>query len=358
MRAAIYNPYLDTLGGGERYTMTVALVLSEAGYKVDVQWPSAHRAYGQGGRTDTQSHNIKQALENRFGMDLGKIGFIPDVKRGDGYDVCFWLSDGSIPMLRARINLLHFQVPFKGVEGKSLLNRMKLFRINKVICNSYFTKGLIDKEYGVESVVIYPPVDVTNIKPKKKENIIAFVGRFSQLKQAKNQGLLVDAFKRLYDDANRNWKLYLAGGVEVGEGKAYVDSLRKKSVGYPVNIIESPYYSKIVELYGKAKVFWSASGFGVDENANPEKAEHFGITVVEAMAGGAVPIVFEAGGHREIVKEAENGYLWRTEKELIEKTRTLIVNNKKMQFLASSAARSAKRYSESRFKKEILSLLN
>ena len=38
MRAAIYNPYLDTLGGGERYTMAVASTLVENGFNVDVQW--------------------------------------------------------------------------------------------------------------------------------------------------------------------------------------------------------------------------------------------------------------------------------------------------------------------------------
>ena len=38
MKAAIYDPYLDTLGGGERYMITAAQVLSENGYKVDVEW--------------------------------------------------------------------------------------------------------------------------------------------------------------------------------------------------------------------------------------------------------------------------------------------------------------------------------
>lgn len=197
MRAAIYNPYLDTLGGGERYTMTFAEVLAKNGYAVDVQW---------------QNPTIKGKLKNRFGKDYSSINFISDVKRGDGYDLCFWLSDGSIPTLRARHNFLHFQVPFHNVGGTSLLNRMKLFRIDKVICNSKFTKRVIDYEYGVESIVIYPPVDVLKIKPKRKENIIISVGRFSELKQSKHQDILVKAFKRLVDSGLADWKLILAGG--------------------------------------------------------------------------------------------------------------------------------------------------
>lgn len=197
MRAAIFNPYLDTLGGGERYSLAVALALAAKGYSVDVQW---------------KSPSIKRRLEERFGMELDGINFIKDVKRGDGYDLCFWVSDGSIPTLLARMNFLHFQVPFHGVNGKTLINKMKLWRIKKVIVNSNFTKVFIDKEYGVDSVVVYPPVAVEKIKPKRKENIILFVGRFSELKQAKNQDVLVKTFKRLYDSGYSGWKLILAGG--------------------------------------------------------------------------------------------------------------------------------------------------
>ena len=37
-KAAIYNPYLDTLGGGERYTLSFAKVLADEGWVVDVEW--------------------------------------------------------------------------------------------------------------------------------------------------------------------------------------------------------------------------------------------------------------------------------------------------------------------------------
>ena len=200
MKAAIYNPYLDTLGGGERYTMAIAAALAKLNYKVDVEWKNA---------------GIKEELEKRFGIDLTGINFVDDIKRGDTYDVCFWVSDGSIPTLRARKNFLHFQVPFTNVSGTSLINKFKLMRINKVICNSKFTKKIIDKEYGVDSVVLYPSVAVEKFKPKKKENIILSVGRFSNLMQSKRQDVLVKTFKNFYK-SNSTYKLILAGGVEVG----------------------------------------------------------------------------------------------------------------------------------------------
>lgn len=335
-KAAIVNPYLDTLGGGERYALAFADVLSRNGYGVDIQWKNGR---------------IKKLLEGRFGKKLNEnINFVSDVKRGDGYDVCFWVSDGSIPTLRARKNILHFQVPFHRVGGNSLLNKMKFFRIDKIVCNSNFTKEVIDREYGVESIVVYPPVDVDKIKPKRKENIILSVGRFSSLMQCKHQDELIKIFKKM---GLADWKLVLAGGIEVGADE-FVEKLEKMIQGSPIEIIKSPDFGKLKELYGRAKIFWSASGFGEDEDKNPEKVEHFGITVVEAMAAGCIPLVFNAGGHKEIIQNSVDGFLWQTISELVKKTKMAIKNRIA---LAKKAVESSKRFGYERFDKEVLALL-
>jgi len=340
MKAAIVNPYLDTLGGGERYTMGVARALMNNEYQVDIEW---------------KDPTIKEKLEKRFNIDLKDANFIDDVGRGDEYDVCFWVSDGSIPILRARKNFLHFQVPFHGVNGKTLLNKMKFFKIEKIICNSYFTKKIIDKEYGVESIVLYPPVDVADFKPRRKEKLIVSIGRFSQLKQAKRQDVLVKAFKRFHDSGFNDWQFVLAGGTEVGVND-YVKKLRKLAKGYPIRILESPSFSQIKELYGKARVFWSASGFGINSIKEPEKVEHFGIVVVEAMASGAVPIVFSAGGHKEIIAEGENGYLWDSTRKLLKNTRDVASGKGVFVDLSRKAKEDSKIYEYERFETEFSEL--
>src|SRR3989344_165444 len=270
MKAAIYNPYLDSLGGGERYTLSFANLLLQKDYRVDLQW---------------KDEEIINKLEKRFGFSLKNINTVSDIKRGDGYDLCFWVSDGSIPLLRSRKNILHFQFPFKNVSGKSILNKMKLIRINKIICNSKFTKNFIDAEFSVNSQVIYPPVDVSSFKAKRKENIIIYIGRFSNLTQAKNQHQLIENFKKFFKKGYPDWKLILAGGTEVGADE-YLLVLEKLSKGYPIEIIKSPEYRQLKELVGKAKIFWSAVGYGINEDKEPTKVEHFGISVVEAMAAG------------------------------------------------------------------------
>lgn len=341
MKAAIYNPYLDTLGGGERYTVSFAKVLLDKGYQVDLEW---------------RFPNILKSLESRFGLDLEKIHVVPEIKRGDGYDVCFWVSDGSVPALKARKNILHFQVPFHGVNGRSLMNKMKLFRINKIVCNSNFTKRFIDKEFGVQSLVVYPPVTVSEIKPKRKENIILNVSRFSTLLQSKHQDILIKQFKKLVDKGYKDWKLVLVGGSEVGDS-GYTVSLKKMCVGYPVEIITNPDFKFIKDLYGKSRLFWSASGYGIDEAENPENVEHFGITIVEAMAGGVVPVVYNAGGHTEIIENGENGFLWKKESELLKLTETLIKNKSLLRKISLKGISDCYKFSYEKFESNINKIL-
>lgn len=340
MKASIHNPYLDTLGGGERYTMSVALALLDSGYSVDVEW---------------KDKNIIQKIENRFGMNLKGINVVDDIGRGDGYDVCFWVSDGSIPTLKSRKNILHFQVPFHDVNGKSLLNKMKLFRISKIVCNSNFTKNIIDKEFGMDSIVIYPPIDIGRFKPMRKENVILFVGRFSNLLQSKGQEILIQAFKDFYV-SNRDWKLVLAGGVEVGVGN-FIDRLKKISRDLNVEIITSPTFNEIRELCGKARFYWSASGFGINEKKEPEKLEHFGISTVEAMSTGAIPFAYNAGGVGEIIEDGIDGFLWNSTKELIRKTEKVLATKGKIKEMSLASRKKASLFTYERFKREIISLL-
>lgn len=338
-KAAIYDPYLDTLGGGERYSLTFAKAVNELfGFEVDLFW---------------KDQDILSQINNRFGNLLKnvKVNIVTDIKRGDGYDLCFWVSDGSIPMLRARRNYLHFQVPFQDVDGSSLLNKMKLFRIDSVISNSEFTKRIIDREYGISSKVIYPPVDLIHASKRKSKTII-YVGRFSNLIQSKGHHLLIEAFSKFVEDKDfKDWKLILAGSNDVGDN-GYLAKLKEKANGLNVEFLINPDYKTLTGVYSKASIFWSAAGFGINPEIEPHKMEHFGITVVEAMSAGVVPLVYKGGGHLETV-DGSFGYLWETESQLIDQTKILILDRQKMNQFSRLAIQSSLQYDYSSFKEKI-----
>lgn len=350
MKAGIFDPYLDTVGGGERYAMTVAEALLEKGWRVDVFWPDK---------------TVRVKLKEKFFLDIDRVSFVSYSPRLNNlfnrwnmernYDFLFYLSDGSIPFMFSRNNVLHFQVPFKNVLRKSLKNSLKLKTIKAVVCNSLFTKAVIDKCLGIKSIVIYPPVDVEAFTPLKKENIILSVGRFSQLLQGKKQDVLVDVFKELIGGGLSGWKLVLAGGSEVG-GSDYLKNLINSVKGFPIEIIENPPFSELTRLYSKAKFFWTASGYGIDEETEPERVEHFGITTVEAMAAGCVPIVQGKGGQKEIIEEGKSGFMWLSKEELIMATKKIIKDKELLEKVSANAVKRSGDFSKEKFYEKIYNL--
>jgi len=353
MRAGIFDPYLDTIGGGERYAMTVAETLLKKGWSVDVFW---------------KNEEVKSKLMEKFSLEVERINFISYSpvennlftrrKIENSYDLLFYFSDGSVPFMFGKKNLLHFQVPFKNVLKRSLKNNIKLRNIFAVVCNSNFTKKFIDEGLGISSKVIFPPVDVAVLGPMTKRNVVLSVGRFSQLLQGKRQDVLVDVFKEMVKEKKiRDWKLVLAGGSEVGS-KEYLRQLRESSNKYPIEIIENPSFKEIKQLYGEAKIFWTASGYGIDENREPERVEHFGMTTVEAMAAGCAPIVMEKGGQKEIIKNGQNGFFWQEKEELEKLTLDLLKDPAKLQKIAKNAILRSKDFSKEIFSEKFLSLVN
>lgn len=340
MKAVFFDPYLDTIGGGERYLLTLAEYLLQKKWEVDLIW---------------RNPSLKEKLEERLNRKLEGINFINPpqtlINKWQGYhnyDLSFWVSDGSVPFMFSRKNILHFQVPFHLGLGKSYLNQIKFKQIQHVVCNSQFTKKYTDQEYGVYSEVIYPPIDLDVFKQGKKENIILSVGRFSQLLQSKRQDVLIEVFKEMVDEGLSGWRLIFAGGAEIG-GVEYLERLKKQTQRYPIEILENLSSDKVVELYSKAKIFWNASGFEIDEDKNPERVEHFGMVIVEAMASGCIPIVVGKGGIREIIGDKETGFFWEKKNELGDITKKLIKSPQIIKKVSDEVVESSRRFSREIF---------
>jgi glycosyltransferase involved in cell wall biosynthesis len=336
--AAIYNPYWDTLGGGEKYVATAVAAFLKAKYQPIILWHDS---------------DILDKIQLRFGLNLE--GAIVDrdlwdtfqtakttekLKLSSEFDSFFWVSDGSIPLLGSKKNLLHFQVPF--TVKVSLLNKIKIKSFDHIICNSRFTKSIIDKNYSCKSNILYPPV--TLIDPDIKENVILSVGRFDNILHSKRQDILIEAFKQL--DAP-DWKLVLAGGSLNTVGQ--IDSLKKFIGDFAIEIVVNPTFDEIRKLYSQAKVYWHAAGYGSNLKKNPEKAEHFGIATVEAMSAGAIPVVFAGGGQLEIIRDGSDGFFWNKPEELVSITKEIISEKKDNQITAQNAVKTAEKYSQERF---------
>ncbi len=347
--AAIYSPYLDTLGGGERYIMTIAEVLSKNGFRVDVL-------------LDEHLLNIRDDLKlklaERFNLNLDNVSFIKGpIGKGSNlyqrlfflkqYDLLFYLTDGSIFYPSAKKNFLHIQSPLVGQPTKSVLGRLKLKGWNLIIYNSQFTQENAQKNWPIKSQVIYPPVDVEKIKPLKKKKYILSVGRFFGYLKDKKYELMIKTFKQISKELE-GWSLHLAGSASEGD-EPYLEELKNLAKGLEINFYPNLSYKELVKLYGESSIYWHAAGFGEED---PTKMEHFGITTVEAMAGGAVPVVIGKGGQLEIVTK-DTGFIWNSPSQLGQYTIKLSKDEALMKKMSPRAVKRAQNFSKAKFEQKI-----
>ena len=75
------------------------------------------------------------------------------------------------------------------------------------------------------------------------------------------------------------------------------------------------------------------------------------------MAAGCVPIVYDAGGQRDIVINSQNGFLWRSEEELVNKTRLLANNTQLLQDLSKRAEKGVQNFSCAKFYEKLDKLI-
>lgn len=345
MRVGIYDPYLDTLGGGERYVLTAAECLSKK-HKVSIFWDDKY---------------MLSKAEAKFGLNLSKVNckkniFTPKTSRLKRwislvkFDCIFFLSDGSIPVIPGKKLFVHFQAPLSLPEHKK--SKVKLSRVTNVICNSHYTKKHIDSELNINSIVVYPPVEVDSFpkRPNKKNSILT-VGRYSRIAQKgnfKKHKTLITSFKSLVDSGLKNWKFHIVIS-NLPHDKERVDSLIEYAKDYPIVFHRDIDHEKVTKLYSESKIYWHAAGFGEDLEKHPERAEHFGISTVEAMAAGCVPIVFSAGGLQESVEHDVSGYLWKTRAELEKMTKKLTDNETVRKKIAKKSVTEAQFFNKKRF---------
>ena len=318
-RVALYNPYLDTLGGGEKYILSIMDVFADLGYEIDIFWDK----------------DLRREIKERFSLrSIDRSKFLPNIFKNDSspiktlrtlqtFDFFFYVTDGSYFFSGAKKNFVYAMIPDKKLYSRSLINKLKLINY-QFITHSVFTQKWLSK-FGIKSEVIMPYLDNKLINQRinfeKKEKIILSVGRFFSHLHSKRQDLIIKTFKELKNKSKEfsNYKLILAGGL-MKEDQKYFDSL-KKLADNDSSIIFKPNIelSELYKLYGLSTYYWHFAGLGVDEEKNPEQVEHFGITPLEAMASGCLTFCYSAGGPKELINDGENGFLFSDIDELIDK---------------------------------------
>ena len=229
-----------------------------------------------------------------------------------------------------------------------------------LLANSAFTARWVDRGWGRAAQVLHPPCDPP-VSPTSapRVNRILHVGRFFEPGEAahhKHQLELVEAYRELPADVQRDWALVLVGGVHPG-AESYVQRVRRAASGGNIEVITDTPGDVLDTLFATSRIYWHATGLGVSEARLPELQEHFGITTVEAMACGLVPVVIDQGGQPEIVRDGVDGLRWRTTSELLARTMQLVEDPALLGRLSGSATARARDFTTPAFRARVHELV-
>jgi glycosyltransferase involved in cell wall biosynthesis len=224
---------------------------------------------------------------------------------------------------------------------------------------SRFTQDWIRRYWSRDSELLYPPVEVEAFQPGEKRNIILTVGRIFAGGHNKKHLPMISAFKQLIDNGLRGWEFHIAGSVgQEAVDRDYFQTVQAAAQDYPIVVHRNIEQAELRALYAAAKIYWHASGYGENEQRDPIKFEHFGITTVEAMAAGAVPIVIGRAGQREIVEPDRSGLQWQTLDELLAQTRAVIANEALWQRLSVGAQERSRAFGRAAFENRVQALMS
>ena len=223
---------------------------------------------------------------------------------------------------------------------------------------SAYSRDWIKRYWGRESEILNPPVNVQQLYAGEKGRRILSVGRFFPGMHNKKHLVMAAAFKEMINRGLQGWELHLVGNVRKEKShERYLKKLSAQSQGYPIFIHPDLPHSELVALYSESSLYWHACGYGENLRRHPEKFEHFGITTVESMASGCVPVVFGQGGQTEIVQHGRNGFLWSDLNQLIQYTWRLIRDPSLIRQLSEAALADSRRFDITRFKSRLSDLI-
>lgn len=377
-KVLILNPYISTLGGGEK-TMAYFCKSLEEYYNYDVVINIlVFNTYGVDVFAD--DYIGIEHLNRQFGLELKKtcikkLNLAPAKNRIEtlknkmaiekvsrGYDLFVNFMFLSKHIGHGKKNIYQCFFPPKRYaqewQGKGkiigIIYDFLFYRsYDRCISDSKFANHWLTEYWhnNKKNIVIYPPVfsekemEGRYVEAEKK-NVIISVGRFFVGSHSKKQ---LDMAKFFIHNQEKfsDFEYHIVGAVsEREEDREYLDKVQEiaeKTDNVYVHV--NCKYEELIALYKAAKIFWHATGYGIDENKEPEKTEHFGITTVEAMSFGAVPVVINKGGQKETVEEGINGFRWNDERECVEKTYSLIKDDNLRKHMAEVSVEMARSYS-------------
>ncbi len=199
----------------------------------------------------------------------------------------------------------------KAFDGFNLPNYLKwlkdvydnMIKNSTLLTNSEFSRRAISEAYDIDHVlVLSPPVDIQSFRDSvlspsssndngedKREDLIVVVSRIDSSKRVEN----AIKFAKLLKEKDIGKGMIIAGNLDPYNYDYYL-YLKRMIVNFGlvdyVKFEIDASFDKLLSILKKGKVYF-----------HPRAGEHFGMSIVEAMSAGLIPIVSDVGGQTEFV---------------------------------------------------------
>jgi len=369
MMIIVAYPSLNSVGGGQRLCLHVIKALKKRGFKVCVatldktNWNLYSRVFGESFKPDCEFYlfsrmpklptlTLRQGFVALFyALELLLISFRKrrDLLVNMGGEVLD--SIGDIVYVNAvPLRLMHVYSDIQPKPGAlwkcysrlySFLVKVLKIRGNVVVCNSRFNQRIVRKHLGLKSIVVYPPVNVREIglmvkNAVRREDLVVTVSRF---RLAKRLEMVPEIAKCV-----GKGRFLIIGSADVDSVDCIVkvgEEARKLGVEERVHMLLNKPFSVVLE--------------------NLVRAEAFGMSVVEAMAAGCVPVVPRCGGPWFDIldcKQGVYGFSYRSVGEAAEIIGRLLEDDVLRERVAAKARERARVFDGSVFEGKILDLVD
>jgi glycosyltransferase involved in cell wall biosynthesis len=233
-------------------------------------------------------------------------------------------------------NMYHFYHNSLGPLGKMVMpsvahylrgwDQITAARVDTFVANSRTVAERINRYYGRQAQVVYPPVDVEQFSPVPRSELGDFYLMVGELVGYKRPDLAIDAFNLL------GRKL-----IVIGAGEMLPDLRRRARPN--ITFLGSQPFEVLKDYYARCRALIFP---GEDD---------FGIVPVEAMASGRPVIAFGRGGATETVAHGSTGYLFK--EQSVDSLGSAILAMGPCDVDTAQLVRHARAFKADRFKREM-----
>ena len=308
MRIGIIHPFFDVMGGAEHTTLSLIEKLKSTQNIITL--------YTVEPPTISETENFKFHLIKKMSLPtLWRYQRMKEVKKifneSQNNDIVIVMGGGLLlEKTNANKMLIYCHSTFteednfsrasfsgvKGIYSRILQNNVKNSISSmsdknvRLVTNSEYTRNEIKKRFDKDSTVIYPPVNIDKFLKSfdimKQKNVIT-ISRYSPEKKLEDA---IDITK------SSGLSYILIGNAKYSSQLRLFKMLKSRSDQSNISLHCNLSYPETEKLLVSSKVYFHTS------------KETFGISVIESIAAGCIPIVPDNSAHKETVPFEELRY--------------------------------------------------